>query len=75
MSTKNKEYLSIITLLSAIVVGFLALFLPPQGVIDSSVLWWSAQLLVFTATILGYDVSIDNFRQVIKSQKNNEEKE
>lgn len=58
-----KNSLALISFISAIVIGFVALFLPPQGIIDTSVLWFVAQLLVFTSNILGF-----NFR-VFKSNK------
>lgn len=41
----------IVCLLGAIVISFIALFLPPQGVIDSSVLWLIAQVLVFVSSL------------------------
>ena len=52
---KLKIIFAIISFISAIVIGFWAMFLPPPGVIDSSVLWFIAQLLVFTSTIIGID--------------------
>lgn len=38
----------------AVVLSAVALMLPPQGVIDSSVLILIAQVLVLVATILGF---------------------
>lgn len=38
----------------AVVLSSVALMLPPQGVIDSSVLILIAQVLVLVATILGF---------------------
>lgn len=40
-----------VCLLMAIIISFVALFLPPVGVIDSSVLWLIAQALLFTASL------------------------
>lgn len=59
-----KQIISIIAFLSAIVIGFIALFIPPTGVIDASVLWFIAQLLVFVSGLLGINFSIDNIKQV-----------
>lgn len=35
----------------AIIISFIALFLPPSGVIDSSVLWLIAQALIFVSSL------------------------
>lgn len=35
----------------AIIISFIALFLPPQGIIDSSVLWLIAQALIFVSSL------------------------
>jgi predicted membrane channel-forming protein YqfA (hemolysin III family) len=40
-----------ICLLMAIVISFIALFLPPSGAIDSSVLWLIAQALIFVSSL------------------------
>ena len=53
-----KKIIAVFSFFSAIVIGFVALFLPPKGVIDSSVLWFIAQLLVFTSNILGFDFNV-----------------
>lgn len=62
MSTMNnitiKKFCSVTSFIAAIIIGFLALWMPPLGVIDNSVLWFVAQLLVFTASILGIDFKI-----------------
>jgi len=50
----------------ALVLSVVALFLPPQGEIDQSVLILVAQLLVLSATMLGVDSYIDK----IKNNKN-----
>lgn len=61
---KNKYLYSFLSFVVSIIVGFFAIFIPPQGVIDNSVLWYIAQLLLFTANILGI-----NFH-VFESNKN-----
>ena len=50
---KTKSIMSIVAFIAALIIGFVALFLPPIGIIDQSVLWFTAQLLVFTSGILG----------------------
>lgn len=46
---------------SSVIIGFIAIFMPPQGEIDNSVLWFTGQLLVFTASLLGVDLNIGHF--------------
>ena len=61
-----KAIMSIVAFLAAIVIGFIALFIPPTSIIDASVLWFTAQLLVFVSGLLGINLSIDNLKQVAK---------
>lgn len=65
----TKHILSIFAFIASLVIGFIALFLPPQGVIDSSVLWFTSQLLVFVATMLGVNLSIDNLKKKVTNIK------
>lgn len=53
-----KNYLAIACTISAIIIGFIALFIPPHGVIDSSVLWFTAQMLLFVSAMLGVDLHL-----------------
>lgn len=53
-----KRIVAIVSFIVAIVIGFIAIFLPPKGVIDSSVLWFIAQLLVFTSNIFGFNLDV-----------------
>lgn len=55
-----KKIAAIIAFICSIIVGFIALYIPPPGLIDDSVLWWIAQLLCFTASILGITFDINN---------------
>jgi len=70
-----KAIISVIAFLAAIVIGFIALFIPPTGIIDASVLWFTAQLLVFVSGLLGINLSIDNLKQVAQVGKKKEDKE
>lgn len=65
MKEKIKILTGVISFLSAMVIGFIAMFLPVKGIIDTSVLWFIAQLLVFTSNIFGFE-----FKNVFKSDKN-----
>ena len=62
-----KRWLAMISFFAAIIIGVIALFLPPEGVIDDSVLWFTAQLLVFTANIFGFNFDVFKSNKVNKS--------
>lgn len=64
---KNRYIYSFVSFISSIVVGFFAMFLPPEGVIDNSVLWFVAQLLLFTSSILGINYHVFESNKVSKS--------
>lgn len=70
-----KHIIAVIAFIAAIVIGFFALFIPPTGIIDASVLWFTAQLLVFTSGILGIDIKFDSLKQVAASGKHLNKKE
>lgn len=57
---KNKVVLADVSFFSSIIVGIIAMFMPPMGIIDSSILWFIAQLLLFTSSIIGIDYKIFN---------------
>lgn len=59
----------IISFVCSLVIGFMALFLPPKGVIDSSVLWFIAQLLLFTSNIFGFKLDVSKADKVIQPNK------
>lgn len=69
----TKAGLAITCTISAVVIGFIALFIPPHGVIDSSVLWFTSQLLIFTATLLGIDLNLGRWGST-KNNKDSAEK-
>lgn len=51
---KNKSFAGI-ALIAAIILMFWGTYLPPTGIIDSSVLYGTGQLLLFAATMAGND--------------------
>ena len=70
MNNRNiKSIISLFAFFGAITIGFIAMFIPPKGIIDASVLWFTAQLLVFTSSLLGIDLSIDHLKQKVSTQK------
>lgn len=79
MNKENtKQIISIVAFLAAIVIGFIALFMPPTGIIDASVLWFTAQLLVFVSGVLGINLKLDALKHTAstssKEEKDNNEK-
>ena len=50
--------LALIALLFAIILVATSLFLPPQGEVSESVIYIFAQLLIFSATLLGVDAVV-----------------
>lgn len=53
MSEKTKNKLAIASFICSIVFGLAAFCCPPIAIIDSSVLYYTAQLFLFSATLLG----------------------
>lgn len=70
----TKVGLAITCTICAVVIGFIALFMPPHGIIDSSVLWFTSQLLIFTATMLGVNLDLGRFGHT-KGNKDSAEKQ
>ena len=66
MKLTVKNALAIFTVIVAAVLSIWALLLPPQGKIDQSVLFLTAQFLLFAATLLGVDLMLDKFRNFMK---------
>ena len=56
-----KELIAFFLSVVAAALGTVALILPPQGVIDNSVLILIGQILLFIATLLGVDGALDRF--------------
>lgn len=63
-----KRWVAMISFFAAIIIGVIALFLPPEGVIDDSVLWFTAQLLVFTSNIFGFNFDVFKTNKVNQSR-------
>ncbi len=61
-----KKVLAVASWIFAVVIASVSLFLPPTGVIDSSVLILIAQLFILAATFLG----VDSYVNIIKSKFN-----
>lgn len=50
-----KEWTAIALLATGVAMAFVALFLPPSGEIDESVLYIFAQILIYAGTVFGLD--------------------
>ena len=61
-----KRKIALLSFCSAVAFAAAGLYLPPMGVIDSSVLMLVAQLLVLCATLLGVDSYFDKLRELMK---------
>lgn len=72
---KIKIWFSYIAFITSILFGVAAMIIPPMGIIDPSVLWFIAQMLVFAATMVGVPLEIDNLRQKIVNNFNNNKNE
>lgn len=55
-----KQKLSIVAFISSILFGIAGFICPPLSIIDSSVLWFIAQLLMFSASLLGINFKSEN---------------
>ena len=64
---KSKQIVSIGCFFASVVIAMVALICPPLGIIDTSVLWYTAQLLCLCAAIIGVNF---NIKDVFKSNKN-----
>lgn len=69
MKEKIKIGAGIVSFICSLVIGFMALFLPPKGVIDSTVLWFIAQMLLFTSNIFGFKLDVSKADKVIQPNK------
>ena len=60
-----KRRIALLSFSSAVAFAAAGLYLPPMGVIDSTVLMLVAQLLVLSATLLGVDGYYDKMREIL----------
>lgn len=66
-----KNIIAVVAVFAAIAIAFVALFIPPSGIIDTSVLWYIAQSLLFSAGIIGINFKV---LDVFKSPKDTSKK-
>ena len=53
-----KSISALIMIVFGMVLAFIALFMPPQGEIDESVIYVFAQVLIYAGSVFGFDVFI-----------------
>lgn len=76
MSTTKSPYLlrdltALLLLLAGIAMAFVALLLPPTGIIHESVLYIFAQILIYAGSIFGIDAYI---RKAIEQARDGDKK-
>ena len=59
----SKEIIAIWFAIIAAIVSITALWMPPQGIIDETVLVLIGQFLLFIATLTGVDGALTRFRE------------
>lgn len=50
----------------ACVIVTINMFMPPEGAVDSSIVYIFAQLLIFSATLLGVDMVVSEYLKNFK---------
>lgn len=56
--TNAREVSALLMLAGGLVLAFISLYMPPRGVIDSSVIYIFAQVLIYAGSALGIDYYI-----------------
>lgn len=69
ISVKLKATLAVCAFIFSIAFGIAAFCCPPLAIIDNSILWFIAQLLCFSATLLGFSMTIDSLNHIVKGGK------
>lgn len=69
MSDNVKLILAIGSFIASVGMGVAGMLLPPPGIIDSSVLIFVAQMLLFCSTILGLSLNLGRFGSTEKKKE------
>ena len=64
-----KERLAAFATIAAVGFGIAGMALPPYGIIDSSILYIIAQLLIFAATLLGFGSTVEKVTNMVNEIK------
>ena len=60
----SKEIIAIWFAIVAAIISIMALWMPPQGIIDETVLVLIGQFLLFIATLMGVDGALTRFHEL-----------
>ena len=60
----SKEIIAIWFAIVAAIINIMALWMPPQGIIDETVLVLIGQFLLFIATLMGVDGALTRFHEM-----------
>jgi hypothetical protein len=60
----SKEIIAIWFAIVAAIISIMALWMPPQGIIDETVLVLIGQVLLFIATLMGVDGALTRFHEL-----------
>ena len=60
---------AVVMLLSGIVISFIGFFTAPVGEISDSVLWYTAQALIYAGSIFGVGIYIDSRLKQMESKR------
>lgn len=65
----SKDFLAALATVAAIGFGIAGTFIAPQGIIDSSMLYLIAQLLLYAATLLGFGSAVQKIAEMLGKKK------
>lgn len=68
MNDMIKGRLAVLAFLASIGFGIAAFYCPPLAIIDSSVLYFTAQLFLFAATLLGVNLNLGKWGKTEKAE-------
>lgn len=69
-----KTLYSGVALASAVFIAIFAIYIEPMGIIDTSVLYVVAQLLIYSASLMGISSAVATILSAIKDIKQNQPK-
>lgn len=75
MNTKTKNRLAIASFIASLLFGIAGFCCPPLSIIDSSVLWFTAQMLLFCSALLGINLNLGKWGSNESKVKKSEESE
>lgn len=71
----SKTLYSGVALASAVFIAIFAIYIEPMGIIDTSVLYVVAQLLIYSASLMGISSAVATILHELRQFKNNTKNE